>query len=257
MNARVSKLSKTLLDLSQVADTVLRVGQSGAAALRGKSLSMAERCLLERIDGFRSVEQVLAISGDVVGVHAALGKLIALGMVVPEGEADRAPAAATPPTDAPRTDAPRAAPANNAPPAPTPALPHHQRSVNIKPVVQKAAAPFASARTAAASPPSKPAPAPAVAKAGIPANPVASDELSRAKALLRTEAGYLFGTKASQVVARIDACRSIEQIYDLIVKLQGHLAKGGKVDPGVFLERLSAGLAKIRQSQGTPRRANA
>jgi hypothetical protein len=258
MNARISKISRALHDLAQASDAVLRVTGNGVAALRGKDLSNSERCLLEdRIDGFRSLEQVLSISGDLVGLHAALGKLVALGLVAVEGDAEIAePVAAKPAKPA------AAAPVSPAPPQP--------------PVPNKPAIPVA--RVAATPPrtPTAPQPAPAAplpAKAAVartptqatksaPAAPAAkpseaAKELAQAKALLRVEAGYLFGDKAPRVIARVYACKSVEEIFDVIVKLQGLLAKSGKADPNVFIDRLTTGLSKLRDARQKGARAPA
>ncbi len=230
MNTRVSKISKALLDISQCADVVLRVTNGGVTAMRGKGLSNAERCLLERIDGFRSLEQILAISGDVIGLYATLGKLLALGMVAPEGEPE--PRIAVAP--APQTGVATAA----APQAPQSTAPAKPLSASLP-----AKSPAAPANRVAAR-------SPAALQQVPMAPPKEKGELAQAKALLRVETGYLFsGDKAKQVVARVDACKNTEEIYDLIVKLQGLLAKSGKADPDVFLERLTTGLAKIRAAQ--------
>jgi hypothetical protein len=259
MNARVSKISKALLDISQCADVVLRMTNSGTIALRGKGISNAERCLLERIDGFRSLEQILAISGDVIGLHATMGKLLALGMVVPDGDAEPqaiapapapAPVAAKAPTPIPAPQ-PKPAAAKSTPQAST-AAPQQPKAAPLAPA--RPTAPAATAKPAAvAMAPKAVAP---VQKAALQAKPAAvaptkeQSELAQAKALLRVEAGYLFnGDKAKKVIARIDACKNTEEVFDLIVKLQGLLAKTGKVNPDVFLERLTSGLAKIRESQ--------
>lgn len=253
MNARVSKISKALLDISQSADVVLRVTNSGVIALRGKGISNAERCLLERIDGFRSLEQILAISGDVIGLHATMGKLLALGMVVAEGDAEPQTIAPPPaPAPAPVTAKTSAsAPAPQPKPAATKGAPTPPANQSPKAAAQAPAAPA----KPATAPPAPKAPAPvqkaaSQAKTAALAPTKAQSELAQAKALLRVEASYLFnGDKAKKVIARIDACKNTEEIFDLIVKLQGLLAKTGKVNPDVFLERLTSGLAKIREAQ--------
>ncbi|MBL8512636.1 MAG: hypothetical protein JNJ55_01490 [Betaproteobacteria bacterium] len=261
MNARVSKISKALLDISQCADVVLRVSNSGVIALRGKGISNSERCLMGRIDGFRSLEQILSISGDVIGLHATMGKLLALGMVVLEGDAE--PQIAATPAPAQASPPPQPAKPAMVKTAPTPAPAAQQPKATAKPTAPSAAkpaAPAASAKPVAAPPAPKSIPVlqkPPVPSASAKPAPVAvpkaqgaQSELAQAKALLRVEAGYLFnGDKANKVVARIDACKNTEEIFDLIVKLQGLLAKTGKVNPDVFLERLTSGLAKIREAQ--------
>ncbi len=59
----------------------------------------------------------------------------------------------------------------------------------------------------------------------------------------------MFGNKAPKVIEKVDACKSVEEIYDIIVKVQGLLAKTGKGDPDVFLDRLTNGLQRIRAAQ--------
>jgi predicted component of type VI protein secretion system len=244
--------------------------------------------LAERIDGFRSLEQVLSISGDVVGLHAALGKLIGLGMVAVEGESDvemapQRPAAAVEPALVPRqkpapapgmaqrspvaTPAPvtrTAAPAKPVAAAPTkPAPPQPSvRSAAPQPTVAPPATPAAAATAKPAVANAKPAPAVAASSAPKPAGAkpsAAATELAQAKALLRVEANYLFGgnaERAKKVIDKVDACKSVEEIFDVIVKLQGALAKSGKVDPNVFIDRLTSGLSKLRASHAkTPHAA--
>lgn len=60
----------------------------------------------------------------------------------------------------------------------------------------------------------------------------------------------VLGNGAAKLKPRIEACNSIEDIYDLIVKFQEHLATTGKADPKVFLDRLTRGLAEARQKSG-------
>ena len=67
---------------------MLRVTNSGVIALRGKGISNADVCLLERIDGFRSLEQILAISGDVIGLHATMGNCSPWAWWLLEGDAE-------------------------------------------------------------------------------------------------------------------------------------------------------------------------
>lgn len=219
MDNSVSKISKALLDLSRVADEVLYPTGKCSAAANDKELGHGQRNLLERIDGFRSLEQVLAMSGDVIGVHAALGKLLAMGYVT---------------CDPSLVNAQPAAPAIPAPPA--------------KP--QKAAAPAAAQRA-----PAQPVVVPAKSTAGTPAKTLASPpvnaEVESAKRLLLLEAKMVLGAGAAKLAPRVQACTSIEQVYDLIVKFQQHLAQTGKADPDVFLERLSKGLATVRSRAGS------
>jgi hypothetical protein len=224
MENSVSKISKVLLDLSRVADVVLYPTRKGNSAASSKELDPGQRCLLERIDGFRSLEQVLSMSGDIIGVHASLGKLIALGFVT---------------TDASLVNA-------------EPAAPIKVEKIEKTEKVEKAvkAAPLQAAAKVAAVPVSaKPAvktpPAP-VAKPAAPAVAAASSEIENAKRLLLLEAKLALGDGAAKLAPRVVACTTIEEVYDLIVKFQQHLAKTGKADPDVFLERLSKGLASGR-----------
>ena len=66
-----------------------------------------------------------------------------------------------------------------------------------------------------------------MAKAAAPAVPVVEEpepvelsELDRAKQLLLHEAKNFLGPKAEKLRARIDSSQSIEQLYDLIVKIR-------------------------------------
>jgi len=183
-NAAIAKL---FLDLSQVADTVLYPTGRSRALATNQTLGAGQRALLERIDGFRSIDQLLSMSGDVVGVHATLGKWLAEGVVTTDPDA-----------------------------------------VREQPVTVASAA------------------EPAAAKSG---------ELDSAKRLLMLEAKLLLGSSAGRLTPRIAACESIEQVYDLIVKFQEHLAKTGKADPDVFLDRLSKGLAAVRNQPAARVRA--
>jgi len=71
------------------------------------------------------------------------------------------------------------------------------------------------------------------------------------------EAKLALGGGAAKLRPRIEACASIEEIYDLIVKIQEHLATTGKSDPGEFLDRLSNDLAAARKkSAGVKKRAS-
>ena len=187
-NAAIAKL---FLDLSQVADTVLYpTGRSRALAANQK-LGAGQRALLERIDGFRSIDQLLSMSGDVVDVHATLGKWLAEGVVTTDPDA-----------------------------------------ISEQPVAVHAAVGKVT---------------PVAARTG---------ELDSAKRLLMLEAKLLLGTSAGRLTPRIAACESIEQVYDLIVKFQEHLAKTGKADPDVFLDRLSKGLAAVRNQPAAGVRAS-
>ena len=186
-NAAIAKL---FLDLSQVADTVLYPTGRSRALATNQTLGAGQRALLERIDGFRSIDQLLSMSGDVVGVHATLGKWLAEGVVTTDPDA-----------------------------------------VREQPVIVATVASAAE---------------PAAAKSG---------ELDSAKRLLMLEAKLLLGSSAGRLTPRIAACESIEQVYDLIVKFQEHLAKTGKADPDVFLDRLSKGLAAVRNQPAARVRA--
>lgn len=232
MENSVSRISKVLLDLSRVADVVLYPTRKGSSAAGGKELEPGQRRLLERIDGFRSLEQVLSMSGDIVGVHASLGKLIALGFVT---------------TDAALINADAAAPAK------IDSVEKVERPAKIVP-------PPAAAKVAAAPVGAKPlvavkaSPAPA-AKPLSPAAQAASGEIENAKRLLLLEAKLALGAGAVKLTPRVVACTTIEEVYDLIVKFQQHLAKTGKADPDVFLERLSKGLASVRNQSAVARPA--
>lgn len=231
MENSVSKISKALLDLSRVADEVLYPTRKGSGAANDKELSHGQRSLLERIDGFRSLEQVLAMSGDVIGAHAGLGKLLALGYVT----CDPAMVNAQP--------APSMAPA-------VPAKPQKAAVATPAPTAPRAPAPAPA--PAAASVKSKTAP---VAPAKTPAAPAANTEVESAKRLLLLEAKMALGAGAAKLVPHVQACTSIEQVYDLIVKFQQHLAQTGKADPDVFLDRLSKGLATVRSRTGSAKPA--
>ena len=187
MENTILRISKALLDVASASDVVLYATPKGSAALKGKKLENVERILLERIDGFRSIEQVLAMSGDLIGVHGALGKLMAAGYVT----------SAT----------------------------HHA----VEAAVPVEAAPVA-----------VPAEAHVAAKVEV-------DELDNAKRVLIAEVQHALGAGAAKLRPRIEACRSIEDIYDLIVKVQEHLKTTGKADPDVFLDRLTAALAAARK----------
>jgi hypothetical protein len=224
MENSVSKISKALLDLSQVADAVLYPTRKGNSAVGSKELDHSQRCLLERIDGFRSLEQVLSMSGDVVGVHAAMGKLLALGFVTSD------PALI------------------NVQPA---ALAKVERTERLE-KAEKASAPVVATKAAAPVPPKPVVKAPAananvsVAAPSTTTPAAAASEIESAKRLLLLEAKMALGAGAAKLTPRVQACTTIEEVYDLIVKFQQHLAKTGKADPDVFLERLSKGLASVR-----------
>ena len=252
----VTKISKALLEMSRITDEVLYPTNSGLTALAGNKLDLGPRRLLERIDGFRSIDQILAMSGDVVNVFAALGKLLALGLISPDrdGVATAPEVEAAPPL--PLVEKPRvAAPARPvAAPASTPTRP----TVAPAPTVMPAAAPIANA----------PEGIPAVTRPIAPATPVTTSpvsampaiavkkillsELDVAKRLLTLEAQHLMGNSAARMQPRIEACRSIAEIYDLIVKFQRHLSRTGTANPDVFLDRLTRGLEAARKSKPKP-----
>jgi hypothetical protein len=198
MENSVFKISNALLDLARASDSVLCLTPSARAALEGVTLESAERSLLQRIDGLRSIEQVLAMSGDLAGVHGVLGKLMALGNIAL----------------APSTIANQAV-----------------GGVDLKHMP--------------------------IAPSADPPAATEPDELDHAKRLLLQETKHVLGVGASKLRPRIEACRSIEQIYDLIVKVQEHLTATGKADPGVFLDRLTSGLAAARNKSSTRKRATA
>ncbi len=79
MDPGTAKISKALLDVARVAEVELHQTEKGRRALAEKRLDGDDFNLLERIDGVRSVEHLLAISDDVVNVHSVLGKLLAAG----------------------------------------------------------------------------------------------------------------------------------------------------------------------------------
>lgn len=218
MEHNLAKISKTLLDMSRFADVVLYTTAKGRASSSAKGFDVAQRSLIERIDGFRSMEQILAISGDLISVHAALGKLIALGFVTTDEVASRAP-------------------------APVATKPSGKEATRPIQKVPKSTA--ASAKPVAKAQPPDNTNGPLTASAPLPAG---ATELDRAKHLLLTESRLVLGADAAtRMRPRVLACKSIEEIYDLIVKVQQHLAKGGKVNPDVFIERLSKGLATARK----------
>lgn len=197
MENSVHKISQALLHLASFSDAVIQVTPKARTALKNSTLESAQRSLLERIDGFRSLDQLLAISGDLIAVHAALGKLMAAGLVTTDSQAE----------------------------------------ANV-PVSIGARVPPVGANIA-------PPPAP---------SPVA--ELENAKRLLLLEAKLLLGKGSEKLRSRIEACRSIEDVYDLIVKFQHHLATTGKANPDVFLDRLAKGLATARHKTSAGQRAS-
>lgn len=198
MDPRTAKISKALLDMARIADTALHQTEKGRRALAEKLLDGDDFNVLERIDGLRSVEHLIAISDDVVNVHALLGQLLAAGFA--SGTPETAPAAAR---------------------ATAPLLVAEPEKIELS--------------------------GPAVATKPPQLGTVAVDEVSIAKRLLVAEARHLFGETAARLQPKIEACNSIEEIYDMIVKFQEHLAKTGKVDQDLFLDRLSKGLAEAKR----------
>ena len=218
MEHSVPKISKALLDLASVSDAVLHATPKAQGALKNGKLEATQKNLLERIDGFRSIDQLLAMSGDLFGVHAALGKMMAAGLVTSDFKLG--------------SDTEESVPV----PATAPA------AVTPVPTLKPAASP----KIAVAVPEPKMV---SVAKVAAPRPPPESpplSELDNAKRLLLEEAKMALGKGAEKLRTRIDACRSIEEIFDLIVKVQEHLTTTGKADPEIFLDRLTNGLAAAR-----------
>ena len=237
MENSVRKISKALLDLASVSDAVLHATPKAQSALKSGKLEPTQKNLLERIDGFRSIDQLLAMSGDLFGVHAALGKMMAAGLVTSDFKlgsgAEESVLAVTAEPDAVM---------------PAPAL-----------------TPVAAPKIAVAVPEPKTVP---VAKIGAPRSPPPApppappeapplSELDNAKQLLLEEAKLALGKGAEKLRTRIDACRSIEEIFDLIVKVQEHLTTSGKADPEIFLDRLTNGLAAARKKPSAAKKMSA
>ena len=238
MENSIRKISKALLDLASVSDAVLHITPKGQSALGNAKLDGAQRSLLERIDGFRSIDQVLAMSGDLFAVHGALGKLMALGLVTTDftvGEiAEEVPELARAAVVAAPTAARVAVPK----PAPLPAPKLATTAPAPKVIV---AAPTAAAKPIAVTVPDS------------DLGPMS--EIDNAKMLLLQEAKLALGKGAEKLRPRIDACQSIDEIFDLIVKVQEHLTASGKGDPDMFLDRLTSGLAAARKKTPTGKRA--
>ena len=238
MENSVRKISKALLDLATVSDAVLHTTTKGQSALGNSTLDSAQRSLLGRIDGFRSIDQVLAMSGDLFAVHAALGKMMASGLITTDFKVgELAHEAAVEPTRAAAAAAPIAsranAPATVAKPAPS-----------VAPSTSRMPAPVATPKAVVAAPT-------VVARSIVTVTPDSDlgplSELENAKLLLLQEAKLALGKGAEKLRVRIDACQSIEEIFDLIVKVQEHLTATGKGDPAIFLDRLTTGLAAARK----------
>ena len=237
MENSVRKISKALLDLASVSDAVLHTTTKGQSALGNSTLDSAQRTLLGRIDGFRSIDQVLAMSGDLFAVHAALGKMMASGLITTDLKVgELAHEAAVEPTRA-AAAAPIAsranAPVTVAKPAPS-----------VAPSTSRMPAPVATPKAVVAAPT-------VVARSIVTVTPDSDlgplSELENAKLLLLQEAKLALGKGAEKLRVRIDACQSIEEIFDLIVKVQEHLTATGKGDPAIFLDRLTTGLAAARK----------
>ena len=217
MENSVHKISKALLDLASAADVVLHATPKARAALKATKLDSTQRSLLERIDGFRSLEQLLAMSGDLIAVHAALGKLMAAGLVATDSPVEAAiamPASAAPPVVEKKVAAPLPA---KAPPS---------GLENAKRLPKVPSTELENAKR-------------------IPQAP--SSELDNAKHLVLIEVKMALGKGAEKLRPRIEACSSIEEIFDLIVKVREYLTTTGKANPDVFLERLTTGLATARK----------
>ncbi len=238
MENSIRKISKALLDLASVSDAVLHITPKGQSALGNAKLDGAQRSLLERIDGFRSIDQVLAMSGDLFAVHGALGKLMALGLVTTDfnvGEiAEEVPELARAAVVAAPTAVRVAVPK----PAPSPAPKLATAAPAPKVIV---AVPTAAAKPIAVTVPDS------------DLGPMS--EIDNAKMLLLQEAKLALGKGAEKLRPRIDTCQSIEEIFDLIVKVQEHLTASGKGDPDMFLDRLTSGLAAARKKTPTGKRA--
>ncbi len=291
MKKSSASVRQVLFDLASIDDAVLSPTKDGKAALRDDTLDAAQRILLERIDGFRSLEQILAMSGDLTSVHGILGSLMAAGYVVAEDaeEDDWVEAASitAPPVKAAPAKAPPAKPA--APPpaapapakaAPTPAKPAPPPSAPAPPPPPKAvakatpavpapakAAPTAPspAKAAPAAPtppkatpvPTKPAkaepsdyePVSEIGEAGDAGDLDPAEELANAKKLLLQEAKHFLGPKAEKLRSRIDDTHSIEEIYDLIIKIRASIMRSDEADPDEFLEQLIVGMQSARKKK--------
>ena len=206
----IAKISKALLEMSRFDDEVLHITDLGVRALASAKLEPAQKCLLERIDGFRSMEQLFSLSGDIVGVHGVLGKLLVTGYVAPDRNSVHSD--------------PVAAQARPATP------------VVEKPRAVSAAVPTTTSHSRAAT-------------ATRPQPQAAISELDAAKRLLALEARHLMGASADRMQPRIEACTSIADIYDLIVKLQRHLTTKGDSTPNESLDRLIRGLEAARNTR--------
>ena len=230
MENNVRKISKILLDLASVSDAVLYATPKAQNANISGKLDDTQKKLLERIDGFRSIDQLLAMSGDLFAVHAALARLMAAGLVatdfkVTDESMGSIAASIAPAAPAPVAKTPERAPAQPPAAKATPTPPVTPPSPKIAP-----------------SPSAPPNLAPPSEDDDEPLS-----ELDNAKLLLLREAKFALGKGAEKLRTRIEACKSIEEIFDLIVKVQEHLASSGKADPDAFLDRLTTGLAAARK----------
>ena len=238
MENSVRKISKALLDLASMSDAVLHTTPKGQSALGNSKLDSAQKNLLERIDGFRSIDQVLAMSGDLFAVHAALGKLMALGLVTTDFKVgELVEEAAVEPPRAATAEAPIAARTNAATTTAKPSPP-------AVAAVPRAPAPVATPKATIATPMVVVRP---IVTAGPDSDLGPLSELDNAKFLLLQEAKLALGKGAEKLRPRIEGCNSIEEIFDLIVKVQEHLTTTGKGDPELFLDRLTTGLAAARK----------
>lgn len=237
MENSVRKISKALLDLASVSDAVLYATPKAQNAIGSGKLDGTQKNLLDRIDGFRSIDQLLAMSGDLFAVHAALAKLMAAGLVTTDFK-----------VTAGTEDSMENPPLPSVIAAPVPAAAPVAK-VTARAPVQPPAAKITSAPLVTSTAPKIAPPPSAPSKLTLPREdddePVS--ELDNAKLLLLREAKFALGKGAEKLRTRIEACKSIEEIFDLIVKVQEHLASSGKADPDAFLDRLTTGLAAARK----------
>ena len=208
-----AKISKALLEMSRFDDEVLHVTDLGNRALAAEKLGPAQTRLLERIDGFRSMEQLFSLSGDIVGVHGVLGNLLVFGYVAPD-----------------RSSVHGGSGEVQARPEPAPLAKMHIATGAVPPVSSQS-------RAATAAPPEPKG---------------ATCELDTAKHLLSLEVQRLMAVGADRMLPRIEACKSIADVYDLIVKLHRHLSRRGGDKSMKSLDRLISGLEAARKSRTLP-----
>ncbi len=245
MKRSTAAICQAMLDIASVDDTVLYATPAATAALKAGKLDNARRILLERIDGFRSLEQVLAMSGDLTSVHRLLGDLMQTGLVKTAGAEEEDDWEETPP--------PTPAPAPVPPPKPAakPAPAEAKKAAPAEP--KKAAAPDkkkAAPPTAAPVVPAPPAPAATLAPEAEESEEEEPSELDNAKRLLLQECRHFLGPAAEKLRTRIEDSQSIEEIFDLIVKIREHVAKKfSEADSDEFLEQLIKGLSAARKKK--------